>query len=79
MREHKVNALVVVFAVEGVASLSDNLITCITSSVEEAQERLWDFRLDGQGFTSITPTRVSKAKVTQVKMGQMIVGSHHIY
>jgi uncharacterized membrane-anchored protein len=79
MREQKVDALVVVFSVEGITSLSDNLITCITSSVEEAQARLWDFRLDGHGFTSVTPTRVSKAKVVQVKMGQMIVGSHHIY
>jgi hypothetical protein len=79
MREHKVSALVVVFAVEGITSLSDNLITCITSSVDEAQEKLWNFRLDGQGFTSITPTRVSKAKVMQDRIGQMTVGSHHIY
>ncbi len=79
MREQKVDALVVVFAVEGVPSIAEDSITCITSSVEEANSRLWNFRLDGHGFTAITPIRITKAKVMQKQLGQMLMGSQHIY
>lgn len=79
MREQKVDALVVVFSTEGMAGLGDNLFTCITNSASEAEARLWDFRLDGHGFTAISTVRTSKVKVARNKIGQVLVGSHHIY
>jgi hypothetical protein len=79
MREQKVDALVVVFATEGISGLGDSLFTCITNSAEEAEARLWNFRLDGIGFTAISRVRTSKAKVLKNKIGQVLLGSHHIY
>jgi hypothetical protein len=76
VRTLRVPATAVVFDVDGVAGLKH--VTAITNNVEELISQMWNFRLDGCGFTRIDIASTKKVQVAESKIGSQYSGIHHI-
>lgn len=76
MRAQRVPAIAVVFDVDGLAGLRN--VTAVTTNVDELINQLWDFRLDGCGFTRIDIASTKEVQVAESKIGFQCAGIRHI-